>query len=259
MSTPPDQLNSLTARQQKLVDDAIALHRANPTPKVSGNGSILNVVKDLPQLVVSGGQQLVSDAGALVEGAGAFVQNPDIEAAGRDFRVSQQAKIDARTQTLTPEGQRVTNAGILDAGIFGGDVPTGQFLLGKTASLLPGTLGAGAIGKGIQVATKGAIGLGVGSAAGEAAISASSGAAAQARNIDATSTDQLLKDSSQFRAAYEKYSNLSPEGQDAAARSELKAMAIPTGALASSLAVAAGSALAGRFVKGTAGGVFDDT
>jgi hypothetical protein len=162
---------------------------------------------------------------------------------------------------LTPAGQQAFDAGITDVGVFGlgGDVPLSRFLAIQGSRALPSTVAAGAGGKALQVASKGAVGLGAGSVVAEAGLSGATGAAAQAADIDNRSTASLLQTSEKFRNAYNKYQGLSEPDRDLRARSDLKADALATGGLASALAVGAGSAVAGRLLKGAGAGVFDDS
>lgn len=235
-----------------------AERKAQPASPVTRNTPSSGIIGDLPKFALSGAQRFVGDVGAVAEAAGARLGRPELEAAGRGFRERQYADIAAREKTLSPIGQRVAGAKITDIGLFGGDVPTLPYLAGKTAEFLPTTLAGGAVGKAIQVGTRGAIGLGAGSVIGESLVSAPSGASAQAQKIDATPASKLLVDSAKFKEAYDKNAHLDPVSREAAARSALKADAMPTGALSQMAAVAAGSMIAGRLYKGAAGGVFND-
>ncbi len=178
-----------------------AERKAQPASPVTRNTPSSGIIGDLPKFALSGAQRFVGDVGAVAEAAGARLGRPELEAAGRGFRERQYADIAAREKTLSPIGQRVAGAKITDIGLFGGDVPTLPYLAGKTAEFLPTTLAGGAVGKAIQVGTRGAIGLGAGSVIGESLVSAPSGASAQAQKIDATPASKLLVDSAKFKEA----------------------------------------------------------
>jgi hypothetical protein len=212
---------------------------------------------DIPLFAEKGVRELVGSTGAIPEAVGAATGIRSLEEAGQRFRRGQAEKVEREiTPRLSDVGRKVSESGFVDD-VVRGDTPLVPFLVGKTAELLPGTVAGGAAGLGIKAAIP-AIGKGAAFAAGEAAVSAPGGAAAQAENIDRLSLDDLLKTSDTFRKAYQENAQLPAAEREAAARSAVKAGALTTGGLSTALAVTAGSALAGKVLPGATGGVFGD-
>jgi hypothetical protein len=227
-------------------------------PRRRDNGITLS---DVGKSALSGAQELVGSLGAIPEAIGAASGSRPLERIGQEFRQKHQQAVQERTASLSPAGQQAFDSGIGDVGVFGfgGDVPLSRFLAIQGARALPSTAAAGVGGLGIRAATRGAIGLGAGSVATEAGLSAAGGASNQASSIENRSTANLLQTSQAFRDAYAKYDGLPDNERDAQARSELKGQAMLTGATGNALATLGGSALAGRLLKGSAGGVFDES
>lgn len=220
----------------------------------SGGGS--SFVSDLPKFANIGARQFVGSLGAIPEGIGAATGRPQTMQAGQAFRQKQENIIQQDiVPTLSKEGKKVFSSGIED--VFKGDVGVGKFVLGKSAQFAPGTLAGGVAGGLIRSALP-AVSRGVAFGAGEALVTAPSGASRQASEIDAASSQKLLETSKAYQAAYAKHGDKPEAVRDAIARAATKAQALPTGGVSSAMATIAGSVLAGRLSKGAAGGVFGD-
>lgn len=234
----------------------MALNESNRKYLDSLSSGKSSFVSDLPKFANIGARQLVGSLGTVPEAIGAATGRPQLQQSGQAFRQRQDRVIQEEVvPTLSKEGKKVFSAGIED--VFKGDVGVGKFVLGKSAQFLPGTLGGGLVGAGIRSAVP-VLSRGAAFAAGEALVTAPSGASRQAAEIDNATGKQLLETSKTYRSAYAQHAGKPENVREALARAAVKAEALPTGGLSAAAATIAGSVLAGRFTKGGAGGVFGD-